>query len=131
MRHFVVPFDDTPSTLRALRLAVDLAGPAGTIVLISVLPGSMVGKSLAPGERGQVRRSAENEARAKAAVHLARLAPGTECHVIVLFGDLVSDTLLLARNLGADAVVMAAEDPAVPAMLTESEIPVVLAPRSG
>lgn len=99
-------------------------------MLISVLSGSMVGKSLAPGQRGQVRRSAENEARAKATVHLAELAPGADCHVVALFGDVVSDTLLLAANLGADAIVMAAEDPAMSAMLAESEIPVVVAPQA-
>lgn len=130
MRHFVVPFDDTPPTQSALRLAVDLAGAGGTIVLIWVLSGSMIDKSLAPGERGLVRRSAENDARAKAAAHLAQTAPGPDCHVVALFGDVVSDTLLLAGNLGADAVVMAAGDPAVPGMLAESGIPVVVAPQA-
>lgn len=130
MRHFVVPFDDCPPTARAVRLAVDLAGAEGTVVLIWVLSGSMVDKGLAPGERGRVRRSAENEARAKATVHLAELALGADCHVVALFGDVVSDTLLLAANLGADAIVMAAEDPGVSAMLAESEIPVVVAPQA-
>ncbi|MEX2655281.1 MAG: universal stress protein [Acidimicrobiia bacterium] len=130
MRHFVVPFDDSPSTQRALRLAVDLAGSEGTVVLIWVLPGSMVDKGLSPGERGRVRRDAENGARARAAARLAELAPGADCHVVVLFGDVVSDTLLLAANLGVDAIVMAAEDPAVSAMIAESEIPVVVAPQA-
>lgn len=130
MRHFVVPFDDTPPTRSALRLAVDLAGAEGTIVLIWVLPGSMIDKGLAPGERGRVRRFAENDARSKTAAYLAQTEPGVDCHVVALFGDVVSDTLLLANNLGADAVVMAAGDPAVSGMLAESQIPVVVAPQA-
>jgi hypothetical protein len=49
----------------------------------------------------------------------------------VLFGDVVADTLLVARNLVADGVVMSADSPDLEAMITQCPVPVVVVPRSG
>lgn len=78
-----------------------------------------------------MRRQAENEAKAAVASQIARVAPLGACHVIALFGDVVDDTLLLATNLGADAVVMDGDDPFLTGMLANSSLPVVVLPPSG
>lgn len=78
-----------------------------------------------------MRRQAENEAKAAVAAQIARVAPLGRCHVVALFGDVVSDTVLLATNLGADAVVMDGDDPSLSGMLASSPVPIVVLPRSG
>ena len=108
-----------------------MAGETGTVVIVSVLAGSMVDRALPPAERGRTRRQAENQAKAAVAAQIARVAPLGACHVIALFGDVVSDTLLLATNLGADAVVMDGDDPSLSGMLASSPVPLVVLPPSG
>lgn len=103
----------------------------GSVVLIAILPGSLVDRSLGPAERGRVRRTAEDDAAGALRDQVARIGLADRCHVIALFGDVVCDTLLLAANLGAEAVVMAADDPDVDQMVTSAEIPVAVVPRSG
>lgn len=103
----------------------------GSVVLIAVLPGSLVDRNLAPAERGRVRRAAEDNAADSLRAQAARTGLTDQCHVIALFGDVVSDTLLVAANLPADAVVMAADDPAVDQMVAAAEIPVTVVPPSG
>lgn len=99
-------------------------------MLIAVLPGSLVDGSFEPVERGRRRREEENRAKAALGAQIERIRPVTGCHVVVLFGDVVSDTVLLARNLGADAVWMAADAPDLIGMLADSPIPVVGVPLS-
>src|SRR5690606_1559309 len=79
-------------------------------------------------ERGRRRRDEENKAKQALADQIARTAPSPECHVLALFGEVVSDTLLLARNLGADAVAMAGRAPDLPAMLRAAPRPGLLRP---
>lgn len=128
VQHLVVPTAGGPDADQVVDWAARVAGAHGTLVLISVLPGSLVEKSLDPAERGRRRREEENRAKRELADQIARMAPTPDCHVIALFGDVVSDTLLLARNLGADAVVMASTDPHLSALLGESPLPVVVVP---
>ena len=78
-----------------------------------------------------MRRQAENAAQAAVASQIARIAPLGACHVVALFGDVVDDTLLLATNIGADAVVMDGDDPSLTAMLASAPLPVVVLPPSG
>lgn len=101
------------------------------MVVVLVLSGSLVEKSLPPADAGLVRRAAENEARARLASQAVRAAGEVDVHAIVLFGDVVSDTLLVARNLEADGVVISAESPDLEAMIAQCPFPVVVVPRSG
>lgn len=129
MPNLVVPSNGGSETDHVMRTASDFAGEDGTVVAISVLAGSFVDKGLPPPEAGRRRRAAEDEAERKLLVQAARAR--VDCRVIALFGHVVFDTLLLACNLDADAVVMAMDDPELARMLEQSPIPVVAVPRSG
>jgi hypothetical protein len=131
VRNLVVSSNGGVHTDRCVRIAAQLASDAGAVVLISVLPGSLIAKGLSPDEAGRRRRAAEDEATAALAAQLERVAPGVEASAIALFGDVVFDTLLLAGNLGADAVAMTSDDPALGDMIARSPIPVVAVPRAG
>lgn len=111
--------------------AAKLVDADGFVVLIAVLPGSLVDRNLAPADRGRVRRAAENDAADALRQQAARTGLTERCRVIALFGDVVSDTQLLAANLRADAIVMAADDPHVDQMAASSEIPVTVVSPSG
>ena len=50
------------------------------------------------------------------------------CHGIALFGDVVSDTLLVVENLGSDGIVMGVGDPDLEEMLAVSPVPVLVVP---
>lgn len=119
------------TTDESVRLAVAIAAGDGSVVVVSVLSGSLVDKSLPPSEAGRVRRAAENEAKARLAAQTVRAVGEVDIHVIVVFGDVVSDTLLVARNLWADGLVISADSPDLEAMITQCPVPVVVVPQSG
>lgn len=62
------------------------------------------------------------------AAQIARVAPDGDCHAIALFGEVVSDTLLVVGNLGADGIVMGAGDPDLEEMLAVSPVAVLVVP---
>ncbi|MEX2424660.1 MAG: hypothetical protein WD990_11850, partial [Acidimicrobiia bacterium] len=128
MRHLVIPSDGGSGADHALSVASDAVGPHGTLILISVLPGSLVERHLSPPERGRRRRVEENRAKAALFAQVARSGLQAECHVIALFGVVVSDTLLIVGNLGADGIVMDAGDPDLQEMLAASPVPVLVVP---
>ena len=126
MPNIVTPTDLTEASDAHLRHALEAAdGDGGAVVVVVVLPGSLVGKGLAPGEAGRVRRHHEDRAVEAARAQVARLGGGARCEVVALFGDVAFDTLLVAENLGADAVVARAGDPATEEMERTASIPVV------
>lgn len=116
MRHLVVPTDGSAATDPVVADAAGRVGPDGALALICVLPGSLVDRSLAPAERGRVRRRAENDATARLREQVQRLDLRCAVRIISLFGDDVEDTVLLATNLGVDAVVVGADSPLVDAL---------------
>jgi nucleotide-binding universal stress UspA family protein len=131
VRNLVVCSNGDESTDDPVRLAAALAAVDGSVVAVSVLSGSLVDKSLPPSEAGRLRRGAENEAKERLASQADRAAGDADFHAVALFGDVVSDTLLVARNLGADGVVMSADSPDLKRMISECPVPVVVVPRSG
>ena len=124
----MIPSDGGSGSDHILRAAVDTAGPEGTLVLISVLSGSLIDRRLSPPERGRRRRDEENRTTQSVAAQIARVAPEANCHVIALFGEVVSDTLLVVGNLGADGVVLGSGDPVLNEMLAVSPVPVLVVP---
>jgi nucleotide-binding universal stress UspA family protein len=131
VRNLVVCSNGDETTDESVRLAAAIAAGDGSVVAVSVLSGSVVDKSLPPSEAGRVRRAAENEAKTRLASQAVRAAGEVDFHAVVLFGDVVADTLLVARNLVADGVVMSADSPDLEAMITQCPVPVVVVPRSG
>ena len=119
------------TTDESVRLAAALAAGDGSVVAVAVLSGSLVDKSLPPAEAGRVRRAAENETKTSLASQGGRAAGEVDFHAVVVFGDVVSDTLLVARNLGADGVVISADSPYLEALIAQCPVPVVVVPRSG
>ena len=97
-------------------------------MLVSVLPGSLIDRRLSPPERGRRRRDEENRRTRSVAAQIARVAPDSNCHVVALFGEVVPDTLLVVGNLGADAIVMGADDPDLEELRAASPVPVLVAP---
>ena len=130
MRNLVVCSNGDESTDDSVRLAAAIAAGEGSVVAVSVLSGSLIDKSLPPAEAGRLRREAENEAKERLASQAERAAGDVDFHAVALFGDVVSDTLLVARNLGADGVVMSADSPDLEELITECPVPVVVIPRS-
>jgi nucleotide-binding universal stress UspA family protein len=128
VRHLVVLSDGGSGADHILSHAARTAGEQGTLVLVSVLPGSLVSRRLSPPERGRRRREEENRRTRSVAAQIARVAPEANCHVIALFGEVVSDTLLVVGNLGADGIVMGGADPDLDAMLAASPVPVLVVP---
>jgi nucleotide-binding universal stress UspA family protein len=132
MRHLVAVSDGSPATDACVRRALDRASAAGgAVVVVAVLPGSLIDRRLTPPEAGKRRREAENAARSAIANQLARVAPDVEADVVALFGDVVSDTLLLAQNLGADGVVMPGDHPDIERMIEHSPLEVLAVPPLG
>jgi nucleotide-binding universal stress UspA family protein len=128
VRHLVIPSDGGSGADHVLSFAAHTAGVEGTLVLISVLPGSLIDRRLSPPERGRRRRDEENRRTRSVAAQIARVAPQSNCHVVALFGEVVPDTLLVVENLGADGVVMGAADPDLDEMLAVSPVPVLVVP---
>lgn len=106
MRHLVVPSDGSTGCDRVVAAAARHAGDDGALALLTVLPGSLVDRSLPPHERGRVRRREEDEATARLRAQVDRLGLRCTVRIVALFGDDADDTVLLATNLGADAVVV-------------------------
>ncbi len=131
MRNLVVCSNGDETTDESVRLAASFAAGDGTVVAVLVLSGSLVDKALPPSEAGRVRRAAENEAKGRLASQAVRAAGEVDLHAVVVFGDVVSDTLLVARNLGADGVVISADSPDLEAMIIQCPVPVVVVPGSG
>lgn len=98
----------------------------GTVVVVAVLPGSLVDPGLPPEEAGRIRRHHEERAVAEARAQVRGVGPPVSFEVIAVFGDVAFDTLLVAENLGADAIVAGAADPATVEMSVQSSIPVVV-----
>jgi nucleotide-binding universal stress UspA family protein len=130
MRHLVVCSDGTTEADPAVEGAARIADAHGTLVLICVLPGSLIDRSLPPAQRGRERRAAVDAATRRLRDQAARLDVACEVHSVALFGDEVDDTLLLTDNLGADAVVIGRSSPAVERLLAESRVPVLVIPES-
>lgn len=128
LRHLVIPTDGEADTDHVLSFATQTAGARGALVLISVLPGSLVDRQLSPPERGRRRRHEENRRAQAVAAQIARVAPEANCHFIALFGEVVSDTLLVVENLGADGIVLRSGDPDLTEMLDVSPVPVLVVP---
>ena len=126
MRNLVAPTDLTPASDAHLSRALRLAGEAGgAVVVVAVLSGSLVDKGLDPEDAGRERRRQEDRAVAAARDQVARLGVDVDCEVLALFGDVAFDTLLVARNLGADGIVVAAGHPATDELRRTSPIPVI------
>jgi nucleotide-binding universal stress UspA family protein len=128
MRHLVVCSDGTAEADPAVEGAARIADTHGTLVLICVLSGSLIDRSLPPALRGRERRAAVDAATRRLRDQAARLDVACEVHSVALFGDEVDDTLLLTDNLGADAVVIGRSSPAVVRLLAESHVPVLVIP---
>lgn len=129
MRNLVVASDGGEGADRCVRLADEMALAAGgAVVLVSVLPGSRVGRGLEPREAGRRRREEEDRAKEVLLRQVTRTVPGAPIDIIALFGDVASDTILIATNLGADAVLIPSTDPAVADLVASSPIPVLVVP---
>jgi nucleotide-binding universal stress UspA family protein len=129
MRNLVVHSDLTPVSDSWVAAALRIAAEAeGEVAVIGVLPGSLIDKTAAPAEAGRRRRAEENRARSEIEAQLARLEPAVPCHGIAVFGDVAFDTLLLARNLGADAVVVPSTGADTAEFLRTSTVPVIAVP---
>lgn len=61
---------------------------------------------------------------------LVRLEVDCEAQTVTLFGDPVEDALLLAANLGADAVVVRSDSPSLDRLRREASIPVLTVPQA-
>lgn len=130
MSRFVVLADGSSDDDLYVAEAVARAGPDGAVVLIAVLPGSLVAGVDPPRERGRRRRELEDEAVRLLRDQLVRIGATCEAAVVALFGDPVDDTLLLANNLGADAVVVRSDAPSLGRLRSESMTPVVAVPQA-
>lgn len=130
MAHFVVLTDGSADDDRLVAEASRRAGAEGAIVLISVLAGSLVAGVTPPAARGQRRRELENDATRRLRDQLVRLEVDCEAHTVALFGDSVHDTLLLANNLRADAVIVRSDSPSLDGLRGKSPIPVVTVPQA-
>lgn len=124
MPNIVAPTDLTAASDAHLLHAFESADD-GVVVVVAVLSGSLVDRALDPGEAGRVRRHHEDQAVEEARAQMARLGMDARFEVVALFGDVAFDTLLLAQNLGADAVVARAGDPATDEMERTASIPVI------
>jgi hypothetical protein len=123
--HVVVVSDGSPNTDACVGEAAARASE-GHLVVIRVLPGSLVAKASSPAEAGRLRRQAEDAARADVRAQLQRVAPGVAARLVVVFGDVVTDTVLVARNLDVDAIAVDADDPSRREMIERSPIPVLV-----
>lgn len=120
--------DASPPADPCVRLAAEMAARTdGAMVVLSVLSGS-IARGVPPLEAGRRRRAAEDAAKSALAEQLARTAPEAPADVIALFGDVAVDTLLLARNLHADVVVVPATSPGLEELIRTSPIPVLVVP---
>lgn len=124
----MIPSDGRPDADHVLEAAARTVGSDGVLVVVSVLSGSLIESNLVPAGRGRRRREEENRAKSALTAQIERTRPGAACHVMALFGDVVVDTLLLSRNLGADAIWMSADHPELSSMVSVSPIPVVVVP---
>lgn len=124
----MIPTDGGFGTDHVVRAASDAAGSEGTLVLVSVLSGSLIDRRLSPPERGSRRRDAENRRTKTVCDQIARTAPDANCHVITLFGEVVPDTLLVVGNLAADGIVMGEDDPDLNEMQAVAPVPVLVVP---
>ena len=126
----VVTTDLTGGCDEAVSFACHLAEEGGgSVVVVVVLSGRLVDGVLAAGERGRVRRQREDEAEVAAREQVVRVGASIPAHVVSLFGDVASDTLLVAHNLAADAVVVGAGHPATAEIIRAAEIPVIVVPN--
>lgn len=130
MPHLVVLTDGSADDDGLVAEASRKAGDDGAVVLIAVLPGLLVAGISPPRERGRRRRELEDEAARLLRDQLVRIGATCEAGVVALFGDPVDDTLLLANNLGADAVVVRSDFPCLDRMRGESMAPVVAVPQA-
>lgn len=130
MARFVVLTDGSADDDRHVTEAVARAGRDGAVVLIAVLPGSLVAGVDPPRERGRRRRELEDEAVRLLRDQLVRIGATCEAAVVALFGDPVDDTMLLATNLGADAVFVRSDAPSQGRLRRESATPVVAVPQA-
>lgn len=130
MAHFVVLTDGSVADEGLVAEASRRAGRGGAVVLISVLAGSLVSGMTPPAVRGRRRRELENEAAQRLRDLLLRLEVDCEAQTVALFGDPVEDTLLLANNLGADAVIVRTDSPSLGGLRQMSSIPVLTVPQA-
>lgn len=130
MQRIVVLTDGSADDDDHVAAATEMAGSDGAIVLISVLAGALVSGVSPPAARGRRRRELENEATRRLRDQILRVNVDCEARVIAVFGDPVDDTLLLAVNLGADAVVVRPDSPRLDALRREATIPVLPLPQA-
>ncbi|HSJ27604.1 MAG TPA: universal stress protein [Acidimicrobiia bacterium] len=119
----VVVSDGSPDTDACVGEA---AARAERLIVMRVLPGSLVARSSSPAEAGRLRRQAEDGARGEVTAQLDRVAPGVDARIVVVFGDVVFDTVLVARNLDAEAIAIDADDPSRHDLIERSPVPVLV-----
>lgn len=124
MQHAVVVSDGSESHDEVVAEAATLVGPTGALAVITVLSGSLVARITPPADRGRRRRELEDEASYRLQRQLARVGVTCEARAVALFGDVVDDALLLATNLGVDAVVIASTSPHLERLRESAPMPV-------